>query len=154
MKIVCVIDLDETLGHFNANNQFLVRPFAHFLLDFLIVANIDIVLWSYGSDFYVEHIINEYFNIFMKDSIRTRVYGRTACEISKHRFGYTKCSKVLRNIYKDVILIAMDDQVNVNMDSGYDLRIHVEPYKEKNENDNELFQIACKIIEYCKNIMI
>lgn len=152
MKIVCVIDLDETLGHFTASNQFIVRPYAHLLLDFLIVLNADIILWSYGSDTYVEHVVNTYFDIFLKSEIKTRVYGRTVCEISKRKYGFTKHSQVVRKLYVDNInLIALDDRININMDSGYDLRIQVEPYNEKNTQDDELFLVLCKIIKYLKN---
>lgn len=152
MKFVCAVDLDETLGHFNLSNQFIIRPYAYVLLDFFIVANIDIILWSNGSDNYVESIINKHFDIFVNNKLKTRVYGRTVCNISKHRFGYIKCSKIIRNMYNEnVLLIGLDDQININMDSGYDFRIHVEPYKVKNLNDEELFLVMCKILNYCKN---
>lgn len=151
MKIVCVIDLDETLGKFTNNNDFVVRPYAHLLLDFLIVSNIDIILWSYGSDQYVEHVINNHFNIFVNPDIKTRVFGRTICEISKRKYGFIKYSQVIRKLYIDNInLIAMDDRININMDEGYDFRVQVEPYNEKNKEDDELFRIMCTIIEYLK----
>ena len=153
MKIVCVIDLDETLGHFTTNNQFIVRPYAQILLDFLTVLKADIILWSYGSDAYVEHVINTYFtDTFLREKIKTRIYGRTVCEISRRKYGFTKHSQVIRKLYIDNInLIALDDRININMDSGYDLRIQIEAYNEKNTQDEELFLTMCKIIKYLKD---
>lgn len=151
MKAACVIDLDETLGVFENDNRFIIRPYAHLLLDLLIVANIDIVLWSLGSDTYVEYVINNYFDIFLNKDLQTRIFGKSASKISEHRYGYKKCSKVIRNLYsQNILLIGIDDRSNTNMDSGYDLRINAEPYETPNENDDELLLIICKLIEYCK----
>lgn len=151
MKITSVIDLDETLGKFINSSEFIVRPYAHVLLDFLRVTKIDIILWSYGSDPYVEHVINTHFNIFSNSNINTRVYGRTVCETSKRKYGFIKHSQVIRKLYIDnIILIGIDDRANINMDEGYDFRILVEPYDEKNKYDNELLQVMFKIIEYLK----
>lgn len=151
MKCVCVVDLDETLGHFNASHQFLVRPFAYMLLDFLIVTNFEITLWSFGTDNYVEHVINTYFDIFANETFKTRVFGRSVCEISKRKYGSKKHSKIIRNLYNETIhLMAIDDQVNINMDSGYDFRIQVEPYTEKNMADKELLHVMDKIIQHLK----
>lgn len=151
MKIVSVIDLDETLGKFTNSNDFVVRPYAHLLLDFFTIANIDIILWSYGSDHYVEHVINNHFDIFINPDIKTRVFGRTICETSKRKYGFTKYSQVIRKLYIDNInLIGIDDRININMDEGYDYRVLVEPYNEKNKHDDELLQVMCKIIAYLK----
>lgn len=151
MKKVAVIDLDETLGKFTNSSEFIVRPYAYKLLDFLRVAKMDLFLWSYGSDPYVEHVVNTHFNIFCNFNIKTRVYGRTVCEASKRKYGFLKHSQVVRRLYIDnVILIGIDDRANINMDEGYDLRILVEPYNEKNKHDNELLQVLFKVIEYLK----
>lgn len=151
MKVVSVIDLDETLGKFINSNEFKVRPYAYLLLDFLKVANIDIILWSYGSDSYVEHVINTHFQIFNNSNIKTRLFGRTVCETSKRKYGFTKHSQIIRKLYIDNInLLGIDDRANINMDEGYDFRILVEPYNEKNKQDNELLQVIFKIIEYLK----
>lgn len=151
MKTVCVIDLDETLGHFTGGHEFLVRPYAHLLLDFLAVVEIDLILWSYGSDQYVEHVINTCFDIFVHPDIRTRIFGRTVCETSKRRYGFTKHSQVIRKLYLDDIhLMGLDDRININMDTGYDFRVQVEPYDGKNKQDKELFETMCKIIAHLK----
>lgn len=151
MKVVSVIDLDETLGKFINSSEFIVRPYAYLLLDFLKVANIDIILWSYGSDSYVEHVINTHFQIFNNSNIKTRLFGRTVCETSKRKYGFTKHSQIIRKLYIDNInLLGIDDRANINMDEGYDFRILVEPYNEKNKQDNELLQVIFKIIEYLK----
>lgn len=154
-RVCCVLDLDETLGHFNTNHQFMVRPFALLLLDFFIVTHIDIVLWSYGSDSYVEHVINTHFDIFKNENLKTRLFARSVCEISKRRYGNRKHSKIVRSLYKETVyLIAIDDQVNINMDTGYDFRIKVEPYIHKNVNDRELLFSLQKIIEQLKEIIL
>lgn len=151
MKVVSVIDLDETLGKFTNSNEFMVRPYAYLLLDFLKVANIDIILWSYGRDSYVEHVINTHFQIFNDSNIKTRVFGRTVCETSKRKYGFTKHSQVIRKLYIDNInLIGIDDRANINLDEGYDFRVLVAPYNEKNKQDNELLQLLFKIIAYLK----
>lgn len=155
MKHVCVIDLDETLGHFNSNRLFLIRPYAYMLLDFLIVTHFEIVLWSFGTDNYVEHVINTYFDIFTNETLTTRVFGRSVCEISNRKYGSKKHSKIIRNLYKErIYLIALDDQVNTNMDSGYDFRIQVEPYIEKNMSDKELLHVMDKIIQHLKQTLL
>lgn len=151
MRYVVIVDLDETLGHFNASHQFLIRPYAYMLLDFFIVTHIDIILWSNGSDSYVEHIVNTYFDIFTNETLKTRLFGRSVCDISKRRYGSRKHSKIIRNLYKETVhLIALDDQVNTNMDPGYDFRIQVEPYTQKNTTDKELLHVMDKIIQHLK----
>lgn len=151
MKKVCVIDLDETLGKFTNSSEFIVRPYAYNLLDFLRIAKMELILWSYGSDLYVEHVINTHFDIFSKFNNKTRVYGRTVCETSKRKYGFLKHSQVIRKLYLDnILLIGIDDRANINMDEGYDFRILVEPYNEKNKYDNELIQVMFKIMEYLK----
>lgn len=153
MQVVCVVDLDETLGHFNSNKQFIVRPHAHLLLDFLKILNIDIILWSNGKDDYVEHVINKHFTIFVDPLLNTRVFGRTVCNISNKQYGFIKHSKTIRKLYiENINLIALDDKIDSNMDLEYDLRIKVQPYKGKNTQDYELFTVMGKIIDYLKNV--
>lgn len=154
MKRVCVLDLDETLGHYNASHEFLIRPHAYLLLDFLTVTHFDVILWSLGSDSYVEHVINTYFDDFTHKTL-TRVFGRSVCEISKRKYGSSKHSKIIRNLYKETIdLIAIDDQVAKNTDAGYDCRIQVEPYTQKNTADEELLHVLRKIIQHLKETVV
>lgn len=145
--IVCVLDLDETLGFFD-NTTFNVRPHVNFLINFLIFSKIDIILWSYGTDTYVESIINGHFPCLVQHA--HKLFGRTQCKISEFRYGMCKSSEHIRKLYEnEIVLIGIDDRVNDTMDDRYDMRILIEPYNKINTNDNHLITVIQKILDFC-----
>lgn len=146
MKIVCILDLDETLGFFD-DYTFHVRPNVNFLINFLRVANIDIVLWSLGSDHYVKSILNGFLPDICKYA--TKVFARTVCIKSNDTCGIPKCSDFIRKIYnEEIILIGVDDRVNEVMDNRYDFRILVQNYNSQNLQDKELISVIEKITHF------
>ncbi|GIY73975.1 nuclear lim interactor-interacting [Caerostris extrusa] len=101
-----------------------------------------------GTDTYVKSVINSYLHKLVKYAYK--IFGRTQCKLSENRYGIVKCSEHIRKMYlENTLLIGIDDRVNEMMDDGYDLRISVEPYKVKNQNDQELIGVIEKIINFC-----
>lgn len=149
MKIVCVLDLDETLGFYDKySSKFLVRPYAETLIRVLHYSSVDIILWSYGADKYVKNIINYDLPIIKKYAYK--IFARTQCTYSKTMCDTLKCSKIIRSLYKDqdIYLIAVDDNVNTVMDSNYNLRINIEPYNTIDKNDKHLADAIEKIFAH------
>ncbi|GFY66921.1 FCP1 homology domain-containing protein [Trichonephila inaurata madagascariensis] len=146
MSFVCVLDMDETLGYFDGST-FQIRPKLMFLLQFLYMKEIKIVLWSMGEDEYVMRICNGF---LQKISLYADViFGRKECKVSERKYGFCKASEHIRTLYTEpIILIAVDDKVNQNMDDMYDLRIYVKPYKKVDSNDLELTNVVEKITSF------
>lgn len=151
MNIVCVLDLDETLGYYEDGIGFHARPFADLLFQFLKFSNIKFILWSYGDDSYVKLVINSF--IIDLKNMAYKIWGRTQCKISKDRYEVVKCSEHVRKIFDgQVFLIGVDDRVNEMMDDNYNLRIKVEPYQTRNAKDIELVKVIEKIIKHINDI--
>lgn len=147
MEIVCVLDLDETLGYYEDGVGFHQRPFADLLFHFLKFSNIKFILWSYGDDSYVKLVVNS-FVVDLKNMAH-KVWGRTQCKVSKDRYDVVKCSEHVRKTFKNkIFLIGVDDRVNEMMDEKYNLRIRVEPYLTQNTTDLELVKVIEKIVKY------
>lgn len=145
MTIVCVLDLDETLGTFY-QNMFYVRPKVTLLINLLRLLQADIILWSYGEDDYVRRVINGHLPII--SNYAYKIFGRSESHRAEKLYRYAKASEHIRNMYESTIfLMAVDDQVSKNMDSKYDIRIQVPPYRKPNPNDRILVAICEKIIE-------
>lgn len=144
-KVVCVLDMDETLGTCN-DKTFHLRPKCKMLINFLQIIQCDIILWSLGSNTYVEKIIKGTLTDIKKHAYK--VYGRSKCKWSKSTYNYYKASEAIRNLYGETIfLMGVDDRAGQNMDSGYDLRIHVKPYRKPNPHDRALSEVIEKIIK-------
>lgn len=144
--IVCVLDLDETLGYFD-KNVFHVRPKVDFLVDFLRFSQIDFILWSLGSDSYVTRVVNGYLPEVAQYAYK--MFGRSECSTSCELYNYKKCSEHIRIMYeRDILLIGVDDKAMENMDNGYDMRIAVKPYEETDNQDRELFKVVEEITKF------
>lgn len=145
MRIVCVLDMDETLGVFY-DGIFHVRPKTTVLLSLLRLLQADVILWSLGEDRYVEKVVNGFL-----PSIREQAYklfARAEANVSLKLYRYPKASEHIRKMYEEtVFLIAVDDNVKRNMDAQYDVRIQVTPYKKPNPNDRVLTRVCEKIIQ-------
>lgn len=152
MEIVCVLDLDETLGFYEDGVGFHKRPYADFLMHFLKFSGVKFMLWSYGDDAYVKLVINSF--VLNLREFAFRVWGRTQCEKSKRLYSVVKCSEHIRKSLKNknVFLIGIDDRVNEMMDNRYNLRIFVEPYKSQNSKDIELVAVMEKIVTHLNGI--
>lgn len=147
MEIVCVLDLDETLGYYEDGIGFHKRPFADFFFQFLKFSKIKFFLWSYGDDEYVKLVMNS-FICDIKD-LAFKVWGKTQCELSKRKYNVVKCSEFVRkSLPHKVFLIGIDDRANEMMDTSYDLRLLIEPYQTQNTKDIELVKCIEKILKY------
>lgn len=145
LKVVCVLDMDETLGTCD-DKTFHLRPKCKMLINFLQIIQCDIVLWSMGSNLYVEKVIKGTLTDIQKKAYK--VYGRSKCKWSKSRYGFYKASEAVRKLYtQTVFLMGVDDRASQNMDSGYDLRIHVKPYRKPNPHDRALLEVIEKVIK-------
>lgn len=148
-KFVCVLDMDLTLGFYD-NKKFHVRPKFKTFLRFLKIIKADIILWSHGKDQYVSNVVNAYLPELV--TCAHTLFGRTECEYSERYYNFLKASEHIRDMYKKryglrVFLIAVDDNVAINMDEGYDLRIHIQPYSKVNSCDKELLVVIEKMVD-------
>lgn len=148
-KYVCVLDMDLTLG-FHSARKFHPRPKLKTLLQFLKLIQADIILWSHGKDAYVKDMVNAYLPD-VAECTHT-LFGRTECEYSKKFYNYLKASEHVRDMYRkrysqNILLMGVDDNVTINMDDGYDLRIYVKPYETVNSCDKELMVVVEKMIQ-------
>lgn len=143
--VVCVLDMDETLGSFD-KETFHVRPRLQTLIDLLRLTRIDIVLWSLGGDEYVHRVVNGFLPEIARHA--HKVFARRECDRSYERYQYYKASEHIRVMYDHCIfLIGVDDKVSQNMDSQYDLRISIRPYKKPDPTDRALLDVCEKIIQ-------
>lgn len=146
MSVVCVLDMDETLGFFDGT-VFHLRPKLDFLLKFLYAKNIKIVLWSMGDDEYVQRICNGFLPKIVQHA--DIIFARKECCSSDRRYQFCKASEHIRTLYNEpILLMGVDDRVKQNMDELYDLRIHVKPYKEVNPKDTELVRVVETITDF------
>ena len=151
MEIICVLDLDETLGFYEEGIGFHKRPFSDFMFEFLQFSSIKFILWSYGDDAYVKLVMNSFITDLR--NMAYKVFGKSQCKLSKYRYDVIKCSEHIRKLFKDdIFLIGIDDRVNEMMDNKYDLRINVEPYTCQNKKDIELVIVIQKIITYINGL--
>lgn len=145
MTCVCVLDMDETLGVFH-KNVFHVRPKLNVLLNLLQLLNVDIILWSLGDDEYVRRVVNGFLNDIADRAFK--IFARNEAMVSKERYNFWKASEHIRVMYEEpIFLMAVDDRVRENMDSSYDVRIHVRPYKSPNPSDRALIKVCEEIIQ-------
>ncbi|GBN13113.1 hypothetical protein AVEN_257693-1 [Araneus ventricosus] len=143
-KYVCVLDMDETLG-FSSGDTFHVRPKLKTLLNLLRLIRADIILWSMGTDEYVQRTVNGFLPEISTHAYK--LFARTECQYSQTFYRYKKASNHIRHMYPySIFLIAVDDLVSENMDEHYDLRIHVPPYNKVNSCDKELVFVCEKIV--------
>lgn len=148
--IVVVLDMDETLGVYQ-ENVFQPRPKLDFFLKMLRAMDIDIILWSLGEDDYVRRVVEGFLPSVKK---YTQInFARSECKLSKELYGYYKASQHIRQMYKDpVFLIGVDDKVTENMDSSYDVRIHVPPYRKPDGKDRQLLRVSEEIVDAISSV--
>lgn len=145
MQIVCVLDMDETLGVFY-KNVFHVRPKIDILINLLRLQRVDIILWSLGDDNYVKRVVNGYLPQIAQYAYK--IFARSEGYASKKLYNYTKAAEHIRDLYDEsIFLMAVDDNVNRNMNSNYDVRIHIKPYNSPNPNDRAILNVVEKIIQ-------
>lgn len=140
VPIVCVLDLDETLGFYDGK-VFHVRPKFNTFLLFLKYIKAKIILWSLGSDDYVRRVIQGYLpELADNNKMVYKRFARSESYFSNYHYQKYKSSKHIRHLFKPytIFLIAVDDKVGTNMDDEYDLRVHVKPYLKVNSCDKEL----------------
>lgn len=137
--------MDETLGKM-MRNTFAVRPYTDSLINLLRLCRFDIILWSLGTDEYVQRIVNGHLPIIKRYA--KKIFGRKECARAKQKYGYDKASDHIRVMYdrEDLYLVAIDDKVSENMDTGYDLRINVLPYNRPNVKDKVLLDVIDKLV--------
>lgn len=146
-EFVIVVDMDETLGYFE-KDTFHVRPDVDYFVKVLKLAQFDFILWSHGMDDYVSMMVSNFLPVVALNA--TWIFGRSECERSDSRYGYRKCSHHIRQLYDHpIVLIALDDNVKEEMDNGYDLRLHIEPYNKRDEADRALIEATKKIVNFC-----
>lgn len=143
-KRVCVLDMDETLG-FSSGDAFHVRPKFQTLLNLLRLIRADVILWSMGTDEYVQSTVNGFLPELATHAYK--LFARTECQYSQTYYRYRKASNHIRDMYPhSIFLIGVDDKVSENMDEHYDLRIHVPSYTKVNSCDKELVSVCEKIV--------
>lgn len=144
-KYVCVLDMDETLG-FYEGNAFHVRPQFKTLINFLRLIRADVILWSLGTNSYVQRVVNGFLPEIAQHAYK--LFARSESDYAHMYYKYSKASAHIRDLYQpeSIFLIAVDDKVSENMDDQYDLRVHVKPYAKVNSCDKELLKVVETII--------
>lgn len=143
---VVVLDMDETLGVFQ-KDMFHVRPRVDFLIKMLRCMGVDIILWSLGDDDYVQRVVNSSLPLVALHAYK--IFARSEAKVSHRLYGYAKAGEHIRQMYEEEIcLIGVDDQVNANMNSNYDLRIRVKPYKKPDKKDRVLLNVCESIVDF------
>lgn len=147
MLVVVVLDMDETLGVASAHDDlFHVRPHVDFLIRMLRCMGADIVLWSLGDDKYVQRVVNNYLPLVA--SYAYKIFARSEAKRAFRLYGYNKAGNHIRDMYdQDIFLVGVDDQVDRNMDTSYNLRIHAAPYKKPDKSDVTIWHICDKIVQ-------
>lgn len=144
MRVVVVLDMDETLGVFE-DEMFHVRPHAEFLIQMLRCMNVDMILWSLGDDAYVRHVVNHYLPLVAAHAYK--IFARQECQASFREYGYSKSGHHIRTMYdEEIFLLGVDDQASTNMDCFYDIKIHVQSYKKPDKSDRCLLPVCEKIV--------
>ncbi len=148
--IVCVLDMDETLGYYDGQ-QFVLRPKLDFFMKFLKMCHIDVVLWSMGDDDYVKAVVNS--SLSSVADYAVKIFGHKECKRSYKLYDFHKASEHVRIMYpQEIFLIGVDDRASTNMDPSYDVRIAIKPYKKFNPSDRELMSVVEKIVEACVDL--
>lgn len=143
---VVVLDMDQTLGVCMEEDIFHVRPHVDFMIRMLRCMNVDIILWSLGDDTYVQRVVNAYLPLVA--SYAYKIFARTEAKRALKLYGYSKAGDHIRDLYEEnIFLLGVDDQVTTNMDSSYDIKIHVQPYKRPDKSDSVIWQICEKIVK-------
>lgn len=148
--IVVVLDMDETLGVFE-KDHFHVRPNVDFIIRMLHLMDVDIVLWSLGDDDYVKRIVNSFLPLIA--SYAYKIFARAESKVARELYGYPKAGEHIRELYdEEIYLIGVDDQVTANMNSAYDFRVYVRPYKKPDKKDKTLMYICEKLVNRISSI--
>lgn len=138
------MDMDETLG-VSTNHVFHTRPNVDFMIKMLQCMDVDVILWSLGDDEYVKRVVNRYLPTVA--SYAYKIFARSEAVRALEIYGYAKAGDHIRDLYEEeIFLLGVDDQVNANMDSAYDVRIPVRPYKKPDKSDTVIWQICEKIV--------
>lgn len=144
-KIVCVLDMDETLGFFD-EKTFHVRPKYSVFIPFLRLLRCDIILWSLGGDEYVKRVVTGTLTDILKHAVDILSYSH--CKQSLEDYNYYKAAEYVRHMYKDpIFLIGVDDKAKQNMGLDYDMLVSIPPYRKHNPHDRALLDTMEKIIQ-------
>jgi hypothetical protein len=142
--------MDETLGVFH-KDVFHKRPKINVLINLLRLLNVDIVLWSLGEDSYVRRVVNGFLPEIAEAAYK--IFARKEARVSQNLYGYAKSSEHVRIMYEEpIFLMAVDDKVSENMDSQYDVRIYIKPYKRPNPSDRAITKVCEEIVESMVNM--
>lgn len=141
--IVAVLDMDETLG-VSVGDVFHVRPHVDFMVSMLRCMGADVILWSMGEDDYVQRVVNRFLPLISKYAYK--IFARAEAKRARKLYGYAKAGNHIRELYEeDIYLLGVDDQADANMDSAYDVKIRVQPYKKPDPSDSMVWY-ACDTI--------
>lgn len=142
--IVVVLDMDETLGVW-LDEIFHVRPNVDFMLKMLQCMNVDVILWSLGDDHYVKRVVNRYLPLVK--TYAYKVFARKEAKRAHEMYGYSKSGCHIRDMYdEDIFLLGVDDLAESNMDSAYDIKIQVPPYKKPDPSDTVVWDVCERLV--------
>lgn len=152
MRVVVVLDMDETLGVFQ-NDVFHVRPHVNFMLEMLLCMDVDIVLWSLGEDDYVRFVVNGYLPLVKAHAYK--LFARTEAKVASRLYGASKSGYHIRTLYEeDIFLLGVDDQAKTNMDTAYDLPLAIPPYRKPDPNDRAILGMCEKLVRGIRSIQL
>lgn len=139
--------MDETLGVF-IDDTFHVRPRVDFMIEMLRCMDVDIVLWSLGEDNYVQNTVNAFLPSIK--SYAYKIFARSEAKIAMREYGYSKAGEHIRDMYNEdeiVFLLGVDDKIYENMDSAYDIRIPIKPYRKPDKMDQAINYVCEKLVK-------
>lgn len=145
MPVVVVLDMDETLGVFQ-EGAFHVRPHVNFMLEMLRCMDVDMVLWSLGTDDYVQRMVNGYLPLVA--AYAHKIFARTEAKVALRQYGFSKSGHHIRDLYEeDIFLLGVDDQAHTNMDSAYDVVLPIPAYKRPDKADRAIVYLCEKLVK-------
>jgi carboxy-terminal domain RNA polymerase II polypeptide A small phosphatase len=155
MRRLMVLDLDETLVHAIDDNVYyfpdldieydklIVRPY---IADFFsnLYPHFDILIFTTGTEEYVKSCFKTYLNPFQTFIAYT--FHNNHAEASVKKYDKPKHSRYIREYFPlHKIIIGIDDQIDVNMDSGYTTLYPIKPFYGSTK-DVELKHLYKKIL--------
>jgi carboxy-terminal domain RNA polymerase II polypeptide A small phosphatase len=150
-----VLDLDETLVHAVDDNVYYfpglnfeydklkVRPYiAEFLSS--LYPHFDILLFTMGKKEYVETCLKTYLSPFQ--TLISYTFHNEHAKASANKYNMPKHSKYVREYFPSyTTIIGIDDQTDVNMDSGYSMLYPIKPFYGSSK-DIELMKLYKRIL--------
>jgi NLI interacting factor-like phosphatase len=150
MTIYFVVDVDETLGHLNKKDRFLLRPISKTFLSILsIIGNSKLIIWSLGDKEYIEDILSEHFPKITPTYLLTREHAFESMKLYK-KFKHTSYLKEFIEYDPEDLFIGIDDKCEQNMDNGYAYKFDILPFK-NDQSDFYLFDCLAMIAKIILN---